>query len=186
MNITYTGKLDLIGTQQDNVDAKLAKLSKFLENRGGDKQAHIILAHHKNQYRAEITLNFLDHSLAAEHQDPDQFTAISLALDKVEKQILKLRDKRREGPQGPREVRDLKSRADASISLPAADGDDAADRGPRVFRVEEQEDRKPMTIEEAMLEIENDGDYCVFRDAETNRLSVLLRRPDGNFDLIEG
>jgi hypothetical protein len=42
-----------------------------------------------------------------------------------------------------------------------------------------------MTLEEAMLEIERDGDYVVYRDSSRNCLSVLVRRADGNFDLIE-
>jgi hypothetical protein len=42
-----------------------------------------------------------------------------------------------------------------------------------------------MILEEALLEIEADRDYVVYRDAETNRVSVLLRRRDGNFELIE-
>ena len=29
-------------------------------------------------------------------------------------------------------------------------------------------------------------DYLVYRDAETDRVSVLLRRRDGHFDLVEG
>jgi hypothetical protein len=42
-----------------------------------------------------------------------------------------------------------------------------------------------MTLDEAVLELERDGDYVVYRDAEKNCVSVLLRRPDGHFDLIE-
>ena len=42
-----------------------------------------------------------------------------------------------------------------------------------------------MTLDEALLEIEKSGDYVVYRDAETDRLSVLLRRRDGHFDLVE-
>jgi len=46
--------------------------------------------------------------------------------------------------------------------------------------------RKPMTLDEALIEMERDRDYLVYRDAETDRVSVLLRRRDGNFDLVEG
>ena len=42
-----------------------------------------------------------------------------------------------------------------------------------------------MTLDEAMLEMENSRDYLVYRDSETDRVSVLVRRRDGNFDLIE-
>ena len=42
-----------------------------------------------------------------------------------------------------------------------------------------------MTLEEALLQMEKGADYLVYRDAETSRVAVLLRRRDGNFDLIE-
>ncbi len=42
-----------------------------------------------------------------------------------------------------------------------------------------------MTLEEAMLEMEASQDYLVYRDAQTDRVTVLLRRSDGHFDLIE-
>ena len=42
-----------------------------------------------------------------------------------------------------------------------------------------------MTIDEALLEMENDRDYLVYRDADSDRLSVLMRRRDGHFDLVE-
>ena len=43
-----------------------------------------------------------------------------------------------------------------------------------------------MTLQEAILEMERDNDdYVVYRDAARDCLSVLVRRPDGNFDLIE-
>ena len=43
-----------------------------------------------------------------------------------------------------------------------------------------------MTLDEAVMEIEKDQDYLVYRDADKDRVSVLVRRRDGHFDLIEG
>jgi putative sigma-54 modulation protein len=40
-------------------------------------------------------------------------------------------------------------------------------------------------LDEAILEMEGNRDYLVYRDAETDRLSVLLRRRDGHYDLVE-
>jgi hypothetical protein len=34
--------------------------------------------------------------------------------------------------------------------------------------------------------MEKKHDYVVYRDSETDRVQVLVRRPDGNFDLVEG
>jgi len=42
-----------------------------------------------------------------------------------------------------------------------------------------------MTLDEAVMAMEKKGDYVVYRDAETDRVSVLVRRPDGHFDLVE-
>jgi putative sigma-54 modulation protein len=45
---------------------------------------------------------------------------------------------------------------------------------------------KPMTIEEAALEVGASADgVLVFRDASTERVSVLYKRKDGNLGLIE-
>jgi putative sigma-54 modulation protein len=42
-----------------------------------------------------------------------------------------------------------------------------------------------MTLDEALLEMEKARDYLVYRDAETDRVSILVRRRDGHFDLIQ-
>ena len=42
-----------------------------------------------------------------------------------------------------------------------------------------------MTLDEALLEMEEDRDYLVYRDADKECVSVLVRRRDGHFDLIE-
>ena len=64
---------------------------------------------------------------------------------------------------------------------PAVDGKG----GKKIFRVNHREGRKPMTVDEAVLEMEASQDYMVYRDAQTDRVTVLMRRPDGHFDLIE-
>jgi putative sigma-54 modulation protein len=56
----------------------------------------------------------------------------------------------------------------------------------QVYRVNHSDgSSKPMTLEEAMLEMEASQDYLVYRDAQTDRVTVLMRRSDGHFDLIE-
>ena len=43
-----------------------------------------------------------------------------------------------------------------------------------------------MTVEEAVLEVTNSKiDFLVFRNAESEKVSVVYRRKDGNFGLIE-
>ena len=42
-----------------------------------------------------------------------------------------------------------------------------------------------MTLDEALMQMDKKRDYLVYRDAETDRVSVLVRRRDGHFDLVE-
>ena len=184
MNITYTGKQEhLHPAQKTSLDTKLAKIGKLLEEDGkGEKRAHFMLNQHKNEHRAGITINFLDHQLIGEHADPDQFTAMNLALDKLEKQMLKVRDKRRDIKKIPRDKSAAQDEEPGAIS--GAEAVSAKTNGkPKVYRVAPA-DSKPMTLEEAILVIDSDS-YLVYRDANTNQLSVLLHRDDGHFDLVE-
>ena len=55
----------------------------------------------------------------------------------------------------------------------------------RVFRPDHHERRKPITLEEALLEMEDGRDYVAYRDADKQVVSILIRRRDGHYDLIE-
>jgi putative sigma-54 modulation protein len=184
MTVSYTGKLELDRGQQDKLEAKYAKIAKLLDaSNKGDRQAHIILNHNRGVHQAEITVNYMDHSLVGAGMDGEQYNALLIAVERLEKQILKVRDKRRDPKFGPKEVRDkteVEGTRGPSEFLPASQ---EANGRRQVFRVAPGE-QKPMTVEEAMLVIDDDT-YLVYVDAGTERLSVLLRRPDGNFDLVQ-
>ena len=68
-------------------------------------------------------------------------------------------------------------------SVPEPETETASQR--HIYRVNHHEKRKPMTLDEAVLEMDKDRDYLVYRDAETDRVTVLVRRRDGHFDLVE-
>ena len=45
---------------------------------------------------------------------------------------------------------------------------------------------KPMSVEDAALRVESSADaFVVFRNADTDAVSILYRRTDGNYGLIE-
>jgi putative sigma-54 modulation protein len=179
MNVSYKGiKQELPPRIQRRLDAKFAKLSKLLERRG-EKEAHVIVTSERHLHRAEITIQFYDHQLVAIGSDNDLFAAMSDALEKLEKQALKQRTRfrekhrRKEGP--------VKAEVARRETTPAArDGQETR----RVFRVDHHERRKPITLDEALLEMEG-RDYLVYRDADKGRTAVLVRRRDGHIDLIE-
>jgi len=191
VNINWTGKQEYLHPKQkEQLDQKFGKIAKLLEVDGkGDKQARVALAHDKNKHRAEITINYLDHTLVGEHVDDDQFSALNQAVERLERQMMKIREKRRDIKKGPREGWDKGASANTIIEaeprspdgLPATPANNGR---PQYFRVAPDSD-KPLTVEEAMLMIGEDEPYLVYRASGSDRLSVLVRRTDGNFDLVE-
>jgi ribosome hibernation promoting factor len=187
MKITYTGKEALTPAESGKIEAKFAKLAKLLDVPSGEREAHVILAEQRHLKRAEITIQYHDHRLFGEESAADSFTAVSTAIEKMEKQILKLREKWRDTKRGPKEEPESEPEAAPAAKggvKPAPEPETEAEPGPHVFRPDHHQRRKPMTLEEAMIAIDG-RDYVVYRDAETDRVNVLIRRRDGNFDLIE-
>jgi putative sigma-54 modulation protein len=101
------------------------------------------------------------------------------AIEKLEKQAVKVRERWRDLKRVPRKEAEI---SPAAPEAPEVEGE--VEPG-QVFRVNHHERRKPMTLEEALMAMEQDRDYLVYVDAETDNVSVLIRRRDGNFDLVE-
>ena len=201
MKLIVSGKTkDFTPDLEEKFSAKISKLSKFIERRG-EREAHVTHHMERHLHKVEVVVNFHDHALVGEGLDADLDAALCHAVEKLEKQIVKVLNKFRDTHRDPKAVRTLKENAGATDSgsrPPAAlngkshngthNGTQHANQHahPKVFRVNYTENRKPMTLEEAILEIQADSDdYVVYRDFARDCLSVLVRRPDGNFDLIE-
>ncbi len=177
MKITYTGRqVELAPAQLKKIEAQFAKVGKLLDGRE-PKEAHVILSLERHLHQAEITVNYYNHPLVGIGSNVDLFNAIHSALEKLEKQAIKVRAKWRDTKRTPR-----KEEA-AEAPEPAAEPEPEA--GHRIFHINHHERRKPMTLDEALMEMEKGGAYMVYRDAQTSRVAVLVRRQDGNFDLIE-
>ncbi|MBL8295765.1 MAG: sigma 54 modulation/S30EA ribosomal C-terminal domain-containing protein [Bryobacterales bacterium] len=182
MKVNYKGKLERLDeASQRKLDARYQKLGKLLD-RKSEKEAHVILTSERHLRNAEITVNYYDHALVGVHAAKDNLEALLGACDKLEKQILKHQTKRRDTKR--RATDTVRKAAPATPAVAAADvAEEAA--APRIYRVNHKASRKPMTVEEALLEFTDRKKYVVFQDSDTEKVSVLLRRPDGHFDLIE-
>lgn len=198
MNVTFTGKQgELPANLQRKLDSRLAKLSKLFDRNGAEKGVHVAVSQERHLTKAEFTANFYDHSIVGLGSGPDYFAAVCEALDRAEKQALKVRAKFRDTKKGSKEQRvaalSVPAAAPAPSKVkakPATNGKPAKVVAPaksgavRVNRIDHHEKQKPMTLEEAMIEI-GTRDYMVYRDADRDCVSVLMRRKDGSFDLVE-
>ncbi|MBL8217157.1 MAG: HPF/RaiA family ribosome-associated protein [Bryobacterales bacterium] len=199
MTITYTGQAALAAPQKKKFEEKLKKIAKLLD-RGGEKSARVILTTERHLHHAEITVQYYDRPLVGIGSNSDPLQAGVLAIEKLEKQVLKVGEKRRDTSRRPvaktkraepamtdtpAEV-PAKSAAKKSDAKKAAAAAKAAPAGGRVFKLNPKTLRKPMTVDEAMLELTDGKSHIAYRDADSDRVSVLVRRADGHFDLIEG
>jgi len=176
MKITYTGRqIELAPAQLRKLEAQFAKTGKLLDGRR-ECEAHVVLSIERHLQQAEATVAYYGHQLVGVGAGVDLFTAIHSAAEKLEKQAIKARAKWREAKRAPR----------PSVPDEPAGPEPAQEPEHQIHRVNHHEKRKPMTAEEALLEMDKNRDYMVYRDAATNRVSVLVRRRDGGFDLVEG
>jgi putative sigma-54 modulation protein len=158
----------------DNLKAyvrdKLDRLDKFLDN---PAEASVVLAVEKFRHIAEINIIGDRLNLIGKEETNDMYSAIDMALDKLEKQIKKNKQKIRE------------RRGASTKELMAEETTILEDESGRQIRVSNIE-YKPMDIEEATMQMDLVSDnFLVFTNAKTDKVNVLYRRKDGHYGLIE-
>ena len=155
MKITYTGRqVELAPAQLKKLEARFSKIGKLLDGKR-ECEAHVILSLERHLHQAEATVNYFNHQLAGLGSSTDLFTAIHSAAEKLEKQAVKARTKWRDTKRTPH-----KEEAAAEPEAAVEEAEAEPDAGPvqRVHRVNHHQKRKPMTLEEALMEMEKDRD----------------------------
>jgi putative sigma-54 modulation protein len=160
MKITYTGRqVGLAPAELKKLEARFAKIGVLLDGKK-ECEVHVVLSQERHLHHAEATLQYFGHQLVGLGSDNDLFTAIHASADKLEKQAVKARTKWRDTQRTPRK-----------------EASEVETEGTSEAEVEGEE--------EPVLHLDKSRDYLVYRDTETDRIAVLIRRRDGNFDLIQ-
>jgi putative sigma-54 modulation protein len=177
MNVEITGRHVIITPAIRTYILK--RLRKFAKIFGEDISFHVIIEVEKERQTAEILLKSKLLDLTGKVQTDDMYNSIVRAIEKLERQALKHKSKIIEGKRqrtkeqsiGARLVAERRSRR---VATPKGNGVQ-----------EEEAQRKPMGIEEAVIEL-NHSDYpfVVFRNSESGAVNVLYRRKDGSLGLI--
>jgi putative sigma-54 modulation protein len=183
MDFEYTGRhIDVTPALRAHVEEHFGKIGQLFEN-ATTARAHVIIDVVKNRHIAEILLHWREHTLTARDTNADMYQALTRCIGKIEKQALKLKKK-------------IIERKHDAIPLSAvvpepepgtdeSEGTEPEQRQGRIIAAPRYK-VKPMTPEEAVMSLAEDGDqFVVFRDSDTDRLSVLYKRKDGNYGLIQ-
>jgi putative sigma-54 modulation protein len=210
MNVEYTGRhYEVTPAIRKEVESGLGKIRKILGNKFETK---VVLAVEKHRHKAEITISPRNGPLVGLAQAGDMPSAVSEALEHLEKQAVKYKTRWRTKKRHNHKSPNPKSQSSRSPSTGKWNGESPQEamgvavglyeptavdvvvhKFPAVARTTEvhlvrSEDAvalRPMTLEEAIKEAHfRDRDVFVFRDPK-GKVMVLHRTRDGKMELIE-
>jgi len=151
------------------VEEKISRLARYFDR---VDEAHVVLESQGHRKTADITVHAARLIVSSEQTAEDVRSAFDRAVEKVERQIRRHKDR----------VRRRKGGGPASV---AAGQGGAADL-PGVEIVPQELAARPMTTEEAFQELEELGArFLVFYNSHTEKVNVIYRRDDGDYGLVE-
>jgi ribosomal subunit interface protein len=178
---------------RQHVGEKLARLERYDHK---IIRTDVELNHEKNPRQngscqhVEITCRTKGPVVRSEACAEDFYKALDLAADRLERRFRQAADRRRihHGARTPRSVAEVTADLSAANgALPnAADAEpEEPDDGPGRIVREKEHPAKPMTVDQALFEMELVGhDFYLFSDADTGRPSVVYRRHAYDYGLI--
>jgi len=173
MKLTIRGnKLEVTEAIKNYVEEKLGKLDKYFEN-ADELSGNVLLRVQGKEQIVEVTIPIKKYILRAEESNEDLYASIDLVVEKLERQIRKNKTRIKE-----RKVKEIPM-MDFEMEMPEEETKTSIVKRKVV-------EMKPMDEEEAVLQMELLGhEFFVFQDVDTGTISVLYRRKDGNYGIIE-
>lgn len=174
MKITLRGKnIEITEAIEEKVSEKLSKLDKyFIVNE--NVEAKVLVRTYPYGQKIEVTIPTEYVLLRAEVVDQDLYNAIDLVIDKLEGQIRKYK------------TRLNRKSKDNKLAFNLASIEPLEEEEEDVLVKTKTITPKPMDMEEAIMQMELIGhSFFVYRDTETDAISIVYRRNDGDYGLIE-
>lgn len=183
MKVNFRGKDGFVFTKaiENYIQDKLKRVSHYFRN-PENLEARVVCSVLREIQTVEITIPIKHSVLRAEVSEDDLYTAIDFAIDKLERQIHKHKDK----------INSLYRQREGVSSFFKQDdeldinGLEAEIVGRNLVKNKKIE-LVPMTSDEAAMHMELvDHDFYVFLDKETGKVSVIYRRSrDNDYAVIQ-
>lgn len=155
------------------------KASKIRSYFGDQNEITVVLSSEKHRYTAEVILKAGKITVTAKEETDDMYSAIDIAIDKVERQITKQKEKLKH-----HKVHSTPQNTSSSFDTPSAQSREG-ELPPKIIK-RENVYAKPMSTDEAVLQLNlADSDFLVFINASTEKVNVIYHRKDGDYGLIE-
>ncbi len=192
INVTFR-HMEATDALREHAEKRVRRLAKYVHR---PIDAHVILSVVKRRHIAEVVLTADRTTMTAKEETGDLYSAIDLAGDKLEQRARKHTEKITSHKLSPRSRRAQIAAPEVPAPRPAREllglrmhvlrSDSVGRRkGPDVVHTKRLA-VKPMSVEEAVMQMDlMSSEFFVFRNALTDQLSVVYRRKDGNYGLIE-
>jgi len=178
MQINITARhLKLTPAISDYVQKKVEKAKRFLDHL---IWAQIVLDVSKQRHSAEVILHSAGHTFTAKEESLDLYAAIDLASDNIDEQLRRYKDRHRERrPEFRRRSgREQKWSTDSAVSL--AEPIDRRISSMRVLKL------LALSVNEAISAMEHsDSAHWIFMNRDNRRVTVVYRKPDKSFGVVE-
>ncbi len=185
MNITFR-HLDPIDSLKNYAQEKVERVNKYLEKAS---DAHVVLSLDRHLHQADITIHSGTYLLRGKEKSEDMYASIDLAMDKIERQLKRYKEKLKShhGKERVHHRQDLIAQmrvkhAVVEMEQPEVNTPDAL---ATVIKKNEFLLR-PMSLEEAIMQLDlMNNEFYVFTNSTTMEMNVIYRRKDGQFGHIE-
>ncbi len=160
---------------KDYATERLSKIQKYIDK---PVEAHVVLSVEKFRNVAEVNIMAKGINLVGKEEAKDMQLAIDNVIDKIERQIKKHKEKSRDHKAGTGRAEEKGGPRESSAGFEEESRARVVETRKVVL--------KPMSLEEAMIEMEGSRNrFVIYRDAQSENISVIYRREDGNFALLE-
>ena len=164
-------RYDVTDKIRDYVEKKLGKLDKFFKD---ESEARVVIGTIKDNDYIEATIYAAGMMYRAEASDKEILAAIDKIVDVIERQIRK------------NKTRLNRKSKDNKLAFNLASIEPLEEEEEDVLVKTKTITPKPMDMEEAIMQMELIGhSFFVYRDTETDAISIVYRRNDGDYGLIE-
>ncbi len=178
MRISITARhFDLTDGLREHTEERLNRLAKYGVSL---LEAHAVLAVEKYRHRADITLHGNGFNLNGVSVSDDMYTSVDQVAQKLEAQVRRQKDKmssrkqRGEPREGPARIEVV-----SSESIGKGEGHLEVLKSSEIVA-------PPLSLDEAILKLEQeDTDYLLFKNPISEKVSIVLRRKDGNYGVVE-
>lgn len=168
-------KVTITQSMKAYLEEKLAKVDKYFEN-PEEINANILVRIRGLEQIIEVTALTKKFTLRAEESNEDFYSAVDLVVSKLERQIRKNKE---------RLNNKYKNVETLEFNFASVEDDEEVEENVSTIIKRKNISMKPMDEEEAMLQIELlNHDFFVFKNIDEECVSVLYKRKDGNYGII--